>query len=148
MHIYVSSGVNPKKVYSDCLTYCAETGAAEQIWIKGMQRNVKEEFLLFENNAERSSKSKLATTSPFIDATGFVRSKTRLEHVALESDTKCPLIFDSRNAALKLMIMQQRSIARGSTKCCLDRIREKYVFKIRMIKSVIQSCIMVCRKTY
>ena len=67
------------KETSDHLT-CAEIEAAEQKWIKEMQRDVKEEFLSFENKTERSLRSRLTKMSPFIDADGFVRSKTSNEN--------------------------------------------------------------------
>ena len=137
------------KETSDHLTR-AEIIEAEQKWIKVMQREIKEEFLSFENNTERSSRSRLTKMSPFIDADGFVRSKTRLQHSDLELDAKCPLILDNQNAALKLLILHlHQETLHGGVQSVTYKMRQKFVFfrMIRIIKSVVRNC-MVCRKLY
>ena len=104
---------------------------------------------LQQNNSVRKG-SPLAQLNPFIDSTGVIRARGRLENSDLPEDMKTPILLPQRHRLTRLVIEDaHRKAAHAGVKQVISKLRERYwIIKcLAAVKSTIGECI-ICKKIH
>ncbi|XP_043472735.1 uncharacterized protein LOC122505290 [Leptopilina heterotoma] len=96
----------------------------------------------------RENKEKLSTLSTFVHSDGLIRLKTRI----LERDDSfgflCPIVLDSSNQVVKLLIREtHENMGHAGVQTVMCQIREKFwiLSSRKTVRSVIKKCV-VCNR--
>ena len=112
------------------------------------QRNAfPNEIEALTNNKAISKGSPLAKLKPFLDDTGFLRIKGRIENANVTYECKHPIIIPHGQIAKTLIKMYHQLLHHAGVSTLITHIRMKYfVFKVRKLaKSVCHECVQ-CKR--
>ncbi|KAJ0169346.1 hypothetical protein K1T71_015230 [Dendrolimus kikuchii] len=117
--------------------------------IKIVQReNFAEEMEDLKIKGEVKRKSNLKSLNPYLDSSNIIRVGGRLRHANLEENKKHPIILNTRNPLVALIVADaHKKTLHGGIQLMLNYLRAKYwiINAKRSIKACVNKC-LICAK--
>ena len=140
---------NDKKCLKGVLTV-GEIEQAEKIILKSVQvACFKDELNMLSKGQGITSKSKIISLDPKIDADGLLRVGGRLKNARVPHDFKNPVILPNDHPVARLIAQQFYNVAHCGSEWVTSEIRKHYwITKVRvLLKSVANYC-MFCKRMF
>ena len=119
--------------------------------IRRIQEDVfNEDYKHLQQNNSVRKRSPLAQLNPFIDSTGVIRARGRLEDSDLPEDMKTPILLPQKHRLTMLVIEHaHRKTAHAGVKQVISKLRERFwIIKcLAAVKSTIGECI-ICKRIH
>ena len=131
------------------LTPDYERRAEISIMRQAQTESFHDDIVTIKRGLNISPSSRLGFLNPYIDETGLLRAKSRLEAASdLPLDLKMPVILDGRHYVTRLIIeSMHRKLRHYSTETLINEIRQiYYILRLRgTVKLIITRCV-TCKK--